>query len=68
MREVCKGYESTGQRQERTSGTLHVHRTPRARGAADAQLPVAVVAPALDSVPRRIDDALVVHTQGDGDS
>ncbi len=34
--------------QLRGSSTFHVRRTPHVRGAANAQLPVAVIAPALD--------------------
>ncbi len=48
------------------SSTLHVYRNPRVRVAADAQLPVVVVAPALDPAPRR-EDARVVPTQADGE-
>ncbi len=44
---------------------MHIYRTPRVRGAADAQLPVAVAAPALDPAPGR-DDAGGFPTQGDG--
>ena len=47
-------------------GTLHVHRTPRVRVAADAQLPVAVVAPALDPATGR-NNARMRPTRGDGD-
>jgi hypothetical protein len=47
------------------SGTLHVYWTPRVRGAADAQLPVAVVPPALDPASS-CDDARVCLTRGYG--
>ena len=46
--------------------TFHVHRSPRVRPAADAKLPVIVVAPALDHTAER-DDARVRRAQGDGD-
>jgi hypothetical protein len=44
---------------------LHVYRTPRVRGSADAQLPAIILPPALDPAPKR-DDARVEPTQGDG--
>jgi hypothetical protein len=48
--------------------TRHIRRTRhgRIRRAADAQLPVAVVAPALDPTPPH-NRARVVFSQGDGD-
>ncbi len=45
---------------------MHVYRTPRVRGAADAQLPVAVVPPALDPAPGR-NYARVEPTRGNGE-
>ncbi len=49
----------------RGSVTRHIHRTPRTYRAADAQLPVPVVAPALDPAPAH-NRARVVPSQGDG--
>jgi hypothetical protein len=47
--------------------TRHIQRLhQRVCRAADAQLPIAVVAPALDPAPAR-DDAHVGHPMGDGD-
>jgi hypothetical protein len=66
-REICERLDVIGQRQWRLSSTLHVYRTPRVQVAADAKLPVIVLAPALDPAPRRIDEARVAPTQGDGD-
>jgi hypothetical protein len=51
----------------RASVTRHIRRTRRIRPAADAQLPVAVVAPALDPAPAH-NRARVFLSQGDGDS
>ncbi len=48
------------------SSTWHVYRTPLVSIAAVAQLPIAVVAPALDLAPSR-DDARVALTRRDGD-
>ncbi len=50
----------------RGSVTRHIRRTRRIRPAADAQLPVAVGAPALDPAPAH-NRARVVRSQGDGD-
>ncbi len=51
--------------QRRASVTRHIRRTRRIRPAADAQLPVPVVAPALDPAPA-LDRARVEPSQGDG--
>ena len=48
------------------SVTRHIRRTRRIRRAADAQLPIAVVAPALDPTPVH-NRARVLISQGDGD-
>ncbi len=50
----------------RASVTRHIRRTRRIRRAADAQLPVAVAAPALDPAPAS-NRARVRASQGDGD-
>jgi hypothetical protein len=48
------------------SVTRHIRRTRRIRRAADAQLPVAIHAPALDRAPAN-NRARVSPSQGDGD-
>ena len=48
-----------------TPSTWHIHWAVLIRGAADAQLPVVVRAPALDPAARH-DRARVVPPQGDG--